>query len=126
VLALPLSLYLPSFTKLWCTLQLSEQIHSLSFYSTPICTLFLTPSNFILFVKVLLQSIKGTLITYFLTKSLASEFCVLFEVIENIKKKYVVTVFVPLFELKRVPLQNGGFCNGCITERCLHNSRKVS
>ncbi len=25
-----------------------------------------------------------------------------------------------------VLLQNGGFCNGCITERCLHNSRKVS
>jgi hypothetical protein len=25
-----------------------------------------------------------------------------------------------------VLLQNGGYCNGCITERCLHNSRKVS
>ncbi len=26
----------------------------------------------------------------------------------------------------RVLLQNGGFCNGFITERGLHNSRKVS
>jgi hypothetical protein len=25
-----------------------------------------------------------------------------------------------------VLLQNVGFCNGCITERCLDNSRKVS
>ncbi len=35
----PLPLYLPSRTKLWCTLQLREQINSLHFYSTPICTL---------------------------------------------------------------------------------------
>jgi len=32
----PLSLYLPSRTKLQCTLQLRGQIHSLYFYSTPI------------------------------------------------------------------------------------------
>jgi hypothetical protein len=35
----PLSLYLPSRTKLCCKLQLKGQIHSPSFYSTPICTL---------------------------------------------------------------------------------------
>jgi hypothetical protein len=35
----PLSVYLPSLTKLWCTLQLRGQIHSPDFYSTPICTL---------------------------------------------------------------------------------------
>jgi hypothetical protein len=33
------SLYLPSRAKLWCTLQLRGQIHSSSFYSTPISTL---------------------------------------------------------------------------------------
>ncbi len=37
--ALPLSLYLPSPEKLWCTLQL---IHSPYFSSTPICTLWCT------------------------------------------------------------------------------------
>ncbi len=37
--ALPLSLYLPSRAKLWCTLQLRGQIHFPYFYSTPICTL---------------------------------------------------------------------------------------
>jgi hypothetical protein len=35
----PPSLYLPSRTKLWCTLQLRGQIHSLYFYYTPLCTL---------------------------------------------------------------------------------------
>ncbi len=35
----PLSLYLPSRTKLWCTIQLRGQIHYY-FYSTPICTLW--------------------------------------------------------------------------------------
>jgi hypothetical protein len=35
----PLSLYLPSRTKLWCTLQRRGRIHSPYFYSTPICTL---------------------------------------------------------------------------------------
>ncbi len=34
----PLSLYLSSHTKLQCTLQLSGQIHSPYFYSTPMCT----------------------------------------------------------------------------------------
>jgi hypothetical protein len=33
----PLSLYLPSRTKLWCTLQLRGQIHSSYFYSTSVC-----------------------------------------------------------------------------------------
>jgi len=37
----PLSLYRPSRTKLYCTLQLRGQIHSPYFYSTPICTLWL-------------------------------------------------------------------------------------
>ncbi len=37
----PLSLYLPSRTKLWCTLHLRGQIHSPYFYSTPTCTLWL-------------------------------------------------------------------------------------
>ncbi len=36
----PLSLYLPSRTKLWCTLMLRGQVHSSYFYSTPICTLW--------------------------------------------------------------------------------------
>ncbi len=36
--ALPLSLYLPSLTKLWCTLELRGPIHSPYFSSTPICT----------------------------------------------------------------------------------------
>jgi hypothetical protein len=43
--ALPLSLYLPSSAKLWCTLQLRGQmIHSPYFYSTvlPLCTLWVT------------------------------------------------------------------------------------
>ncbi len=35
----PLALYLPSRTKLWCTLQLRGQIHSPYFYYTPLCTL---------------------------------------------------------------------------------------
>ncbi len=35
----PLSLYLPSRTELWCTLQLRGQIHFPYFYSTPLCTL---------------------------------------------------------------------------------------
>jgi hypothetical protein len=39
----PLSLYLPSRTKLWCTLQLRGKIHSTYFYSTPICTLWWYP-----------------------------------------------------------------------------------
>ncbi len=38
--ARPLSLNLPSRTKLWCTLQLRGQIHSPYFYSTPVCTLW--------------------------------------------------------------------------------------
>ncbi len=40
--ALPLSLYLPSRTKMWCTLQLRGKIHVHSpyFYSTPICSLW--------------------------------------------------------------------------------------
>ncbi len=37
--AYPFSLYLPSLTKLWCTLQLRGQTHSPYFYSTPKCTL---------------------------------------------------------------------------------------
>jgi hypothetical protein len=40
VYAHPLSLYLTSLTKLWCTLQLRGQIPSPFFYSTPICTLW--------------------------------------------------------------------------------------
>jgi hypothetical protein len=40
VARLPLSFYLPSRTKLWCTLQLRGEIHSLYFSSTPICTLW--------------------------------------------------------------------------------------
>jgi hypothetical protein len=40
VQAHPLSLYLPSCTKLCCTLQLSRQIHFPYFFSTPICTLW--------------------------------------------------------------------------------------
>ncbi len=32
------TVYIPSRTKLWCMLQLRGQIHSLQFYSTPICT----------------------------------------------------------------------------------------
>ncbi len=28
--------------------------------------------------------------------------------------------------ISTVLLQNGGFCNGCVTKRCLHNSKKVS
>ncbi len=40
VYAHPLLLYLPSCTKLWCTLHLRGQIHSPCFYSTPICTLW--------------------------------------------------------------------------------------
>ncbi len=35
--------YLPSRTKLWCTLQLRRQICSPYFYSTPICTLCFHP-----------------------------------------------------------------------------------
>ncbi len=35
-----LSLYLPSHTKLQCTLQLRGQIHATYFISTPICTLW--------------------------------------------------------------------------------------
>ncbi len=38
--ALPLSLYLPSRSKLWWTLQLRGQIYSHYFSSTPICTLW--------------------------------------------------------------------------------------
>ncbi len=38
----PLSLYLPSCTKLQCTLQLRGQIHSPYFISTHICTLWIT------------------------------------------------------------------------------------
>ncbi len=41
---LPLSLYLPSRTKLWCAPLLRRQIHSPYFYSTPICTLWVSPS----------------------------------------------------------------------------------
>jgi hypothetical protein len=37
----PPLLYLKSRTKLQCTLQLSRQIHSTYFYSTPVCTLWL-------------------------------------------------------------------------------------
>ncbi len=37
---LPLSLYLPSRAKLWCTLQLRGQMHSPYFSSTLICTLW--------------------------------------------------------------------------------------
>jgi hypothetical protein len=36
----PLSVYLPSRTKLWCTLQLKGQIHSPNFHSIPIFTLW--------------------------------------------------------------------------------------
>jgi hypothetical protein len=45
VYAHPLSLFLPSRTKLWSTLQLRGQIHSLYFYSTLICTLWLGPNT---------------------------------------------------------------------------------
>ncbi len=38
--AYPFSLYLPSRTKLWCTLQLRGQINSPYLYSTLICTLY--------------------------------------------------------------------------------------
>ncbi len=44
VRAHPHSLYLPSRTKLWCTLQLRRQIHSPPYlYSTPIWTLWWYP-----------------------------------------------------------------------------------
>ncbi len=36
----PRSLYLPSRTKLWCSLQLRGQIYSPYFYSSPICSLW--------------------------------------------------------------------------------------
>jgi hypothetical protein len=41
----PLSLYLPSLAKLWCTLRLRGQIHSPYFSSTPVCTLWCTLSD---------------------------------------------------------------------------------
>jgi hypothetical protein len=40
--AFPLSLYLPSQAKLWCTLQRRGQIHSSYFCSTLICTLWVS------------------------------------------------------------------------------------
>ncbi len=65
----PLSLYLPSRTKLWCMLQLRGQIHSPSFYSTHICTLCIrlcdrSLPNFPLFFTVCLQTLDTFLLTH--------------------------------------------------------------
>jgi hypothetical protein len=53
--ALPLSLYLPSPAKLWCTLQLRGLIHSPYFSSTPICTLRCT----LLVIMIVATAMRG-------------------------------------------------------------------